>query len=286
MKWEYLGTGLALIGIGVTLMVALPPPWWLKMPAGLVHAGLLGGIILTLTGLCLLVVGIWPDLPEAKIGPIFVTALGALVFVSGVVWYNVGNSTQTTSELASDAPDPNILIECHLGVLPTTTPAEGRIYALGLWPLPAENGGGGLEEHFPLGAQGEWKWPTSNGFPLQAYQCQITNYGNAPVFNVELTLHLTFIQALKDDKNPSTIRSGAVTLSREWPIQITKIDAGKNDPFVFYIYNISQEFAGVSLPQAVSLERTGETLRRTVRLIRPTGDHGLMPLSPMIEMKT
>ena len=32
VKSEYIGTGLALAGIGITLMVALPPPWWPKMP--------------------------------------------------------------------------------------------------------------------------------------------------------------------------------------------------------------------------------------------------------------
>jgi hypothetical protein len=50
MKWEYFGTGLAFIGIGVTLMLALPPPWWPKMPPALVHIGVMVGIALTVVG--------------------------------------------------------------------------------------------------------------------------------------------------------------------------------------------------------------------------------------------
>ena len=46
MKWEYFGTGLAFIGIGVTLMLALPPPWWPKMPPPLVHIGVIFGTAL------------------------------------------------------------------------------------------------------------------------------------------------------------------------------------------------------------------------------------------------
>ena len=34
MKWEYFGTGLAFLGIGITVVLALPPPWWLSMPYG------------------------------------------------------------------------------------------------------------------------------------------------------------------------------------------------------------------------------------------------------------
>ena len=78
MKWEYFGTGLAFIGIGLTLMLALPPPGWPKMPPALVHIGIIFGIALTVLGIILTIFGIWPVLPHPKI-PFFGMILGALI---------------------------------------------------------------------------------------------------------------------------------------------------------------------------------------------------------------
>jgi len=87
MKLEYIGAGLAAVGIGVTLMVALPPPWWLKMPTALVHAGLLVGAALTVGGLAVILFGIWPYL-EDHLGPTALMALCVFGFVAGVFWYS------------------------------------------------------------------------------------------------------------------------------------------------------------------------------------------------------
>ena len=53
MKWEFFGGGLAVIAIGLTLVLALPPPWWPKMPASVVHSGILLGVTLCNIGLAL-----------------------------------------------------------------------------------------------------------------------------------------------------------------------------------------------------------------------------------------
>ena len=149
-------------------------------------------------------------------------------------------------------------------------PPDGRIYILSLWPLPAENGGGGLSEAWTSGT-GEMKWPTSpSGFPLNAYRCQLTNYGGSPVFNVEMALHLLFSEALRDTAQPNVTRGGVVTLSRNWPIEITKIDAGADKPFVFYIYNQSDQFSQVSMPQSVTVEEGTDNTRREIRLVQST----------------
>jgi hypothetical protein len=100
MKWEYIGTGLALIGIGVTGMVALPPPWWPKMPSAAVHFGVLGGLVLTLIGAGLVVLGAMPNMPVPKVGPILLGSAGVLLFLIAVGWYVFGSDAQT-------APDHN-----------------------------------------------------------------------------------------------------------------------------------------------------------------------------------
>jgi hypothetical protein len=97
MKWEYVGTGLAFVGIGVTLMVALPPPWWLKMPPPLVHIGVIVGALLTVVGTILAVFGMWSILPSPKI-PLL--GMGAAIFIFGVcaVWFWIVPEKQFSTE--------------------------------------------------------------------------------------------------------------------------------------------------------------------------------------------
>jgi internalin A len=97
VRWEYIGTGLALIGIGVTLVLALPPPWWSKMSPQLIQAGVLTGVVLVLAGVCILAIGIVPGLPAGKIGPIFLAALGTLFLIASAVWFFLPTNDAQTS---------------------------------------------------------------------------------------------------------------------------------------------------------------------------------------------
>jgi hypothetical protein len=131
------------------------------------------------------------------------------------------------------------------------------------------------------GAVGGVKSP--NGMPLNAYRCQLTNYEIVPVFNVEMSLHLQFKEALRDTERPNATRSGVVTLSRDWPIQIRKIDFGQEKPFVFYIYNMSNQFAQISLPNSLTLQLGTENTKREIRLIQSALD--FMPYLPPFDVK-
>jgi hypothetical protein len=86
MKWEYVGTGLAFIGIGITLMVALPPPWWPKMPPPLVHIGVIVGTLLTVVGAIIAVFGMWPVLPYPKI-PLLGMGAAVIIFSGCALWF-------------------------------------------------------------------------------------------------------------------------------------------------------------------------------------------------------
>jgi len=86
MKWEYFGTGLAFIGIGVTFMLALPPPGWPRMPPPLVHIGIIIGATLTIIGAIIAIFGMWPVFPNPKI-PVLGMGLTALLFVVCMAWF-------------------------------------------------------------------------------------------------------------------------------------------------------------------------------------------------------
>jgi hypothetical protein len=100
------------------------------------------------------------------------------------------------------------------------------------------------------------KWPPSNGI-LQAYECKTTNYGAVAIFNAEIVFKWIFQEAVAD-KNQ--LRSGKVTLERNWPCLIPKIDSGMANPFVFYIYNVSNQFVDVILPASISGTPAGKSV--------------------------
>jgi hypothetical protein len=159
-----------------------------------------------------------------------------------------------------------LFAECHLGLMPKIVPPEGRILALNLFPTPVANGGGGLVEHFAT-AGTEWTWPTSTGgMPLMAYRCQITSYSNIPVSEVALSFRLKFIAEIKDANDPNTLRSGPVTLERDWPIRIAKIDSGADRPFVFYVYNITPQFVEVRFPSSATGKLLGDPRVRIIAI--------------------
>jgi disulfide bond formation protein DsbB len=87
MKWEYFGTGLALVGIGATLILALPPPWWPKMPRALVNGGLFLAFALIVYGVAFTVMGIWPEVLRPRLLPILVMAAGVSIAVAGAAWF-------------------------------------------------------------------------------------------------------------------------------------------------------------------------------------------------------
>jgi hypothetical protein len=97
MKWEYVGTGLAFVGIGITLMVALPPPWWPKMPPPLVHIGVIVGALLTVVGVIITVFGLWPVLPSPRI-PVLGMGFAGLIFCACALWFWVIPETRFSIE--------------------------------------------------------------------------------------------------------------------------------------------------------------------------------------------
>jgi hypothetical protein len=197
---------------------------------------------------------------------------GDVTASTGGVAVGHGGTINVVNPIASDAKikasEPSLYFECHIGWMPTK-PKESRVYVLELQPMQAPYGGG-LAEFFSLAVQPEFKWPTtSNGMPLQAQRCEITNYWNDTIFNVETALQLEFEEAIADKDQPNASHSGSVTLSRVWNIEVAKIDPGGAHSFSFYILNVSQQFAQVALPDTATGQVLGQNQRRPISVIHP-----------------
>jgi len=76
---ERLGLGFAALGVGLSLVVGLPPNWWPKMPEPYVTIGLCVGVILTIVGSGLIIVSIYGR-KRRMTWPVF--ALDALLVLS------------------------------------------------------------------------------------------------------------------------------------------------------------------------------------------------------------
>jgi len=202
------------------------------------------------------------------LGPVLMMAIGALVFGGGAAWY-FWPSTRSGGTIAIDTQPivSSILFECQYGSLPSS---PSRTYMLQLFPIPAENGGGGLSESFSLDGKSEMIWPkTASGFPVPAYKCQLTNYDPVTLIGVEFSLNLVFQKEIKDDTQPGSSHSGETFLSRKWPISITKIDPSVGNPFIFYIVNFTEHFVTVSLPDTGNAKRIDEQNSKPIRIIGP-----------------
>jgi hypothetical protein len=140
---------------------------------------------------------------------------------------------------------------------------------LPLWPTPIANGGRGLVEYF-ITKGSEFVWPkpkAEQGFPvLNGYECRITNYTEKPVFNVWFELQEVFRECIRDPKQPDTMHEGQTTLTRGWPIDIQKIDAGIGNAFIFYMFNNSDKVVIVSIPDTMRVTMPNNTVQN-VRLV-------------------
>jgi hypothetical protein len=84
MKWEWIGTGLALISIGVTACLALPPPWWSKMPPAMVTGGLFVGSYFIIFGSATTLIGIFPAM-SSHITSVFIGAISICSMTTAIM---------------------------------------------------------------------------------------------------------------------------------------------------------------------------------------------------------
>jgi hypothetical protein len=204
--------------------------------------------------------------------PVIATVVVIFIIIGGIV--KGIEPLETIWEWIHPKPNTDtVFVVCKLGTMPSTIPPEGRIHYLLTSELPKEMGGGGFMDSFgpPGAAVGFSK---KGDAPAWAYRCDMTNNSSAVMMNVSMAIRTEFREPVAIQDQPRSRKEGNVTLDREWPVTIPKLDPGV--PFTFYVWNCCvQRFVHVSLPDAVNVEEGN----RKVRLVQAK-DHLYQSLLP------
>ena len=116
----------------------------------------------------------------------------------------------------------------------------------------------------------EWKWSE----PRWAYRCALTNYSPDVLFNVVVAVRLTFRASVPVTGQDKARREDEITLDREWPFTIPKLDPSPSAPYAFYIMNVRPKFLHIALPESVLMGG------RRIPLLQSDGNLSL-PLNPV-----
>jgi hypothetical protein len=227
---------------------------------------------------------------RALVGPILVMTLGALTFCGGAAWYFWPKDEEKQAEADKTTATAHISVSCDQEILPKTFAADEAIHVLQVFPTPLENGGGGLPTRYNRSGQ-PWKWPIDDpaeAFFISAYRCDITNYGNEPVIDLQMALDLTFYEAVPvAGQSENTRGHGPIKLQRPWPISIQKIDSGRENAFKFYVFSmLPDEIVHVTMPKSATLRRLSDGQRTDVNLtVTQLGGETPLMLWPHIRPK-
>lgn len=214
----------------------------------------------------------------------------ALVYTLLAIWIlsptaispeEAGAVSLPSQKSSKSAPTPgnNIQIECQNAFLPDNIPASGRVWAgeLSTDPNTPHQAGSTRELYQKPGFPIRW---FSNGKPVGIYKCEIRNYGEAPIFNVEITFKVEFRKVVLTGATTGTTKhAGEKVASGDWTMPILRIDPGKESPFSFYLYNISIYFVTAFPPTSVSfLSNANDIGKKQEKIVLP--DYPALSFSP------
>jgi len=183
---------------------------------------------------------------------------------------------------ATAGPQPDIVISLYLAcrreTIPTTSLPNKFLTILEI--TTAFGDGMVMEGTIPAGHQ-KLPWPPDT----MAFRCELTNYGEKTVFDVELLLNLTVWEAVRDTKEPGRISKGVTKPAKNYIFKIAKIDSGADRSIVFYIFNQSPNFARVITNETATLQQLGTVDRKTVPVMYSKKSADIIWFVPFPPMK-
>jgi hypothetical protein len=220
MKWEYFGTGLALLGIAVSMVLALPPPWWPSMPRWMVRGGLFLGLALLIYGVAFTAMGIWPDNLRPRLWPIVGMATGLAILVVSAVWFSQISKRDVPQKRS--ALDGTIRFECLQETF--NLPADGKLLEL----VASDNDARtvGFQSHW----LSEFAYKSNPSIIPTRYgmidKCRIVNFGTAPVFNIRITVDAVFSEQIPIAEK--TVEQRQID-RKTFHFLVDQVDAGQNN---------------------------------------------------------
>ena len=168
--------------------------------------------------------------------------------------------------------DQTIQLECHWTQVPDTIPAEGwrEIQTEGA----ATGSYGMVGTILPPGSKNNMK---GLDFPDQIYYCEFTNFGSAPVVNVEATLTATF-SSIEWASNGMGSHNGNVVSTTEIVTPRVNLGVQANNKQGFFVQNDGSNYVAVFLPHLARAQAVGSPEWQTATLIpAQVGDFYLQP---------
>jgi hypothetical protein len=259
--------GLGLVGIIATVvLVAADKAGKLKGPLPVVLLAIAALMTLPLALGNSWVAETTPGMLRFSKGMLMIFSVG-VVYSLLLIWISpttspdqVGSETEAGKNVASIAL-PVLFLECSRISLPVVLRADSPIYSLDAY-APS----GDFRINSVAGGEAPWPYIVNEG--QYGYKCDLTNFGDDPVFAVSVVFTLSRLETKKHDNGG--LQSGKVIESVNQPVSMPKIDP-HNGRFTFYVWTSGDSFVQLVAPDVVTLELAGSPNKVQVKLKQPTG---------------
>jgi hypothetical protein len=186
----------------------------------------------------------------AAMVPQLMMLTGICIFIVGFFLYIQRPAQNHASENDSRKKAEELFIDCHIGSAPTAMPRSGRIFSVEILNSKSIV----TTERFVLHGRDPAEL-LSIFNPLNTAQCIVTNYSADVLLSIDLDLVIEFAAMVK---RPDGLMEGhGIENSVKSHVNIPKVDAGAELPFVFYILNQAPSFVNIHIPTTVLAQRLG-----------------------------
>jgi len=180
------------------------------------------------------------------------------------VWY-FGPRTTVVAERNAGT----IFIQCSNALLPSMIPQTGTFYGAQLIPGTSGQAGQDQQLYGDPGALLDWQ---SRGFgDRAAYKCELRNDGATPLVGVSVLFRVKFKEFVKDNGAGSIVaHAGKILASGYLNVTADRIDPGKENAFVVFLYNASPHYAE-AVPESASASSELGKEQKIALLSAPNG---------------
>jgi hypothetical protein len=205
---------------------------------------------------------VWSGLRSASVQQVIANGVEKIEIKLGIIKIDGGVAAEETK----------LYLQCDWAVMPKVMPPSGEIFVFEPHSTNLSQGlmyGTGLGKQFaPAGSPISWTLK-DNEAPAFGNKYQLFDYGDGPVFDVNLVFHISTRKVVPNKSGGKS--SGDKIESGEWIVPIPKVDQGANNPFVFYFFNrFWPVFIEIDMPPSASFIKSSNAPRQPIDVISAT----------------